>query len=217
MESQTTIHQAIDRLSADGFIGYPTETVWGLGACANRPIAVTRLSAWKRRSADQPLTVLVASAAAAIRLGCRIDNQANRLIEAFWPGPMTLVVPCERRFAPGVARSDGALGLRCSEHPIAVSLVAALDEAGLGPLTSTSLNRSGDAPVTDADAATSIQRAGPEVGFDAPLLFMTLASGEQCDAGAARPSMVVDCTGSMPEIIRAGEIRGETLERVLAR
>ena len=73
MDFQTTIGDAITRLAADGFVAYPTETVWGLGACADRPLAVERLMRWKRRSMDAPLAVLLPSAAVAPEIGCLIE------------------------------------------------------------------------------------------------------------------------------------------------
>lgn len=215
-ETPDSLDVAVERLSAGGLLAYPTETVWGLGACADRPMAIDRLFAWKGRRSDQPLAVLVRSTESALRLGCQLDECAWRLARAFWPGPLTIVVPCTNRFAPGVAREDGALGLRCSPHPIARLLVTALDDAGLGPLTSTSLNRSGDAPAVDVDAAEAMMVGGPEDGLESPLLFATLESGALCDAGAARPSSVVDCTAPTPRILRAGAIEAESLEKVWA-
>jgi L-threonylcarbamoyladenylate synthase len=221
LASQPTIHEsleaAVERLSAEGLVAYPTETIWGLGACADRPQAVARLFAWKGRRNDQPMSVLVRSIESAIRIGCRLDERAERLARAFWPGPLTIVVSCERRFASGVARGDGALGLRCSSHPIAGLLATALDDAGLGPLTSTSLNRTGCTPAVDVAAAEAMTSGGREDGLESPLLFSTLESGLVCDAGAERPSSVVDCTGPEPKILRAGAIEADRLEKAWAR
>jgi L-threonylcarbamoyladenylate synthase len=211
MDSRTAIRDAVARLAADGFVAYPTETVWGLGACADRPKAIERLMTWKRRPSDAPLAVLVPSADAALELGCEVDERTRRLMEAFWPGPLMLVVPCRKRFATGVARGDGALGLRCSPHPLARALVAAVGEAGLGPLTSTSLNRAGEPPARDLEAAAA--RIG-EAADDADdrLAFPLLVSAVGQDAGGSAPSSVVDCTGSVPKIIRVGAIERELLE-----
>jgi L-threonylcarbamoyladenylate synthase len=206
--SRTTITNAVARLSADGFVAYPTETVWGLGACADRPRAIERLTTWKRRSNDAPLAVLVASIDAALELGCEVDEAARRLMETFWPGPLTLVVPCRKRFAMGVARADGALGLRCSSHPLASELVVAIGEAGLGPLTSTSLNRAGEPPARDLDAAVAQIEENADDELGSPLLVSALG----LDAGGSAPSSVVDCTGSVPKIVRAGAIERESLE-----
>ena len=208
MGSRTPIINAVARLAADGFVAYPTETVWGLGACADRPRAIERLTTWKRRSNDAPLAVLVASIDAALELGCEVDETAKRLMETFWPGPLTIVVPCRKRFAMGVARSDGALGLRCSSHPLASELVVAVGEAGLGPLTSTSLNRAGEPPARDLKAAVAQIEENADDELGSPLLVSALGH----DAGGSAPSSVVDCTGSVPKIVRAGAIERESLE-----
>lgn len=218
MDFRRTIGAALVRLEADGFLAYPTETVWGLGACADRPMAIERLMAWKRRSTDAPLAVLVPSADLVPLLGCQIESSAQRLMEAFWPGPLTIVVPCRKRFAQGVARGDGALGLRCSPHPLAHALAIAVWEAGLGPLTSTSLNRAGESPVIDLEAATAEAgmsddpAADPEAALRSPLLVS--ASGH--DAGGSAASSVVDCTGAVPKIVRLGAIERESLEKFFA-
>ena len=149
---ETDVRTASNWLRRGGFVAYPTETVWGLGACADQPRAIERLMDWKGRGQDAPRAVLVSSPDAAKRLGCELPPPVLRLMAAFWPGPLMLVVPCAGRCAPGVARSDGALGLRCSPHPTAAGLVRALEEGGLGPLTSTSLNRSGEPPARNATA-----------------------------------------------------------------
>jgi len=209
VDFQTTIGDAITRLAADGFVAYPTETVWGLGACADRPRAIERLMKWKRRSTDAPLAVLVPSAAVALDMGCLIEPRVQRLMEAFWPGPLTIVVPCRRQFAKGVARSDGALGLRCSPHPLAQALALAVFEAGLGPLTSTSLNRAGESPAADRAAAMAMIDVDPDDGLGGPLLV----SASDHDAGGSAASSVVDCTGPLPSIIRVGAIERESLEK----
>jgi L-threonylcarbamoyladenylate synthase len=212
VDFEISIEDAIARLASDGFVAYPTETVWGLGACADRPIAFERLMTWKRRSSDAPIAVLVPSADAAREMDCQIDSRAQRLMEAFWPGPLTIVVPCRRAFAAGVARSDGALGLRCSSHPLAHALALAVCKAGLGPLTSTSLNRSGEAPATDQGEASERIAEGLCQNRDADLRFPLQVSALGQDAGGSAASSVVDCTGSVPEVIRVGAIERETLE-----
>jgi L-threonylcarbamoyladenylate synthase len=204
------LQMAVARLADDGFIAYPTETVWGLGACADRPNAVRRLVDWKGRTEDAPMSVLVASLEAAIELGCEVEGAAQQLAKAFWPGPLTLVVPCKRRFARGVEREDGALGLRCSSHPVAHALAEAVHCAGLGPLTSTSMNRSGEPPAADRAAAEALvaDRSGDPASIDEPLIL----ADADIDAGAGAPSSVVDCTRAQPTVLRVGAIDRERLE-----
>lgn len=210
MTPASTIEQGVARLASNGFVAYPTETVWGLAVCANRPAAVERLIAWKGRSADAPMSVLVASAKEAIEIGCRLETAAQRLARAFWPGPLTLVVPCDRRFAPGVSGADGALGLRCSSHPLARSLALASRAGGVAPLTSTSCNRSGEEPAVSFDAARDMIGDARETDLGAPGIVFEVGR----DAGGAAPSSVVDCRGARPEILRAGAIDTAALEEV---
>jgi len=207
------LESALDRLSRDGFVAYPTETVWGLGACADREAAIRRIFAWKGRSDGSPLAVLVTSVGAAEAIGCALDVRARRLAERFWPGPLMLVVPCRGRFAPGVARADGALGLRCSPHPIAAGLADRLERAGFGPLTSTSLNPSGRPPAANrAEAIGLVGPAGDARDLDQPLLV----APPGYDAGGGAPSTVVDCTQPRPGVLRVGAIAREAIEAVVS-
>jgi L-threonylcarbamoyladenylate synthase len=208
VELPETIEQGVARLEADGFVAYPTETVWGLAAPANRSDAVARLIEWKGRDFDTPMSVLVASVDEASQIGCRLDGSARDLAAAFWPGPLTLVLPCDGRFAPGVARSDGALGLRCSPHPVARALAIAARDAGLAPLTSTSFNRTGESPAVDLDSARALAAGGHALDLASPEIVFV--AGE--DAGSGGPSSVVDCTGPRPKILRVGAIDRASLE-----
>jgi L-threonylcarbamoyladenylate synthase len=202
---------AVAHLGKDGFIAYPTETVWGLGACADRPRAVARLMAWKGRAEEAPMSVLVPSVDVAEQWGCRLEGPARELADAFWPGPVTLVVPCAHSFAPGIEGKRGTLGLRCSSHPVAHALSLAVARAGLGPLTSTSMNRTGEPPARDL-AAARVLSAGP-----CDLGKPWLVSDPAHDAGGGRPSSVVDCTATPPEILRAGAIDAARLEETWSR
>ena len=211
------VASAIAHLSSDGFIAYPTETVWGLGACADRPRAVERLMAWKGRAENAPMSILVPSLEVALDLGCVAPESARRLALAFWPGPLTLVVPCEKSFSDAVVREDGAVGLRCSPHPIARALALAVHRAALGPLSSTSMNRSGEPPAADRAAAQELI-ADREIEESArPLLIAAQAGAISDDAGGEIPSSVVDCTGATPRVLRAGAIGRDRLEEIWSR
>jgi L-threonylcarbamoyladenylate synthase len=199
--------EAVAHVAAGRLLAFPTETLWGLGADARSEEAVARLRSWKKRDDDQPLSVLVTGADALPALGIDAARLARELADTFWPGPLTLVLPCRQRFAIGVARADGALGVRCSPHPVAGALARALQAAGVGPITATSLNRHGDPPArTRADAATACSS-----GDDAPLLF----AGDGLDAGGGRPSTVVDLTGAKPVVLRWGALGRDFLVPLL--
>jgi len=122
------ISEALDRLADRGLVAYPTETVWGLGALARSAQAVGTLRAWKGRGAAHAISVLVGNSAAIESGGFVVDDRVRRLAAAFWPGPLTIVLRCREIYAPGIANADGAIGVRCSPHPVASALatIAAL-------------------------------------------------------------------------------------------
>jgi L-threonylcarbamoyladenylate synthase len=136
-----------------------------------------------------------------------VGRAARRLASEFWPGPLTLVFECGTRFADGVARADGAIGVRCSSHPVAAALARRLAQEGIGPITSTSLNRHGEPP---ADSRTTA-RALCAPGLAGPRLFDL----EGAEAGGFRESTVVDVTGDRPQVLRWGGLPKPVLEPVL--
>lgn len=201
------IGDAVGWVGDGRLLAYPTETVWGLGADASSADAVARLRRWKGRDDGTPISVLVASADAAKRQGCEIGPAAARLAAAFWPGPLTLVVPSSLPLAPGVARDDGAVGLRCSSHPLTALLVRRLDGAGVGPLTATSLNRSGAEPARSREQAKALA----DGGADGPRLLEV----EGAEAGGEAESTVVDLVARSPRVLRWGAVREPELGPVL--
>ncbi|MBW2229544.1 MAG: L-threonylcarbamoyladenylate synthase [Deltaproteobacteria bacterium] len=198
---------AVAHLAQDGLVAFPTETVWGLAACARSSAAMNALRSWKGRDADQPVSLLIADAAVLAAEGLELSPLARRIIAAFWPGPLTLVIPAQAipadaALAAGVARDDGAVGVRCSSHPVAAALAGAAARAGLGPLTATSLNRSGQPPARDEAAARALC-----AGQRAPLVLDT--GGDAVSAGP--PTSVLDLTQDPPRILRVGAIDESTL------
>jgi L-threonylcarbamoyladenylate synthase len=184
---------ALDRVAEGGLIGFPTETSWGLGADARSDAALAALRRWKGRDTDKPISLLVSGEVDLARLGAKLSPAAKRLARAFWPGPLTLVVRCEARLARGLAGPKGAVGLRCSPHPVAAALAALATQRGVGPLTATSLNRSGE-PACETRAQAEACVAGE----------LLLVAGD--DAGAAPASSVIDATGDEPVVLRRGAI-----------
>ncbi len=200
------IGAAVRWLAAGGLVAYPTETVWGLAAAAESSVAMDRMRAWKGRAEDAPVAILVTGAAEAEALGCELAAPARRLAAGLWPGPLTLVVPCHRAFAAGVARADGAVGLRCSSHPLATALARRAAREGVGPLTATSLNHHGDPPArTRAEAALLCKDSEA----------LRLLEVEGAEAGGDAASTVVDLTGERPEVLRWGAIPRDEIEPLL--
>ncbi|HKA15304.1 MAG TPA: L-threonylcarbamoyladenylate synthase [Myxococcota bacterium] len=198
------LDDAVAWIAGGGVLAYPTETVWGLGADARSGAAVGRLRALKGRGDAAPISILVTGAGALAALGFRVDTAAQRLAHEFWPGPLTLVLPCGSAFAVGIAREDGAVGVRCSPHPVAGELAARCEEAGAGPLTATSCNASGAPPARTRAAARRVCGADPRVGV--------ISGGE---AGGEQPSTVVDVTGDAPRVLRWGAVPEAALRPVL--
>jgi len=195
-------------LSDGGLLAYPTETVWGLGADATSDAAIARLLRWKGRDESDPLAILVELAADLPRLGFEPGPEAKKLAALFWPGPLTLVLPCRGRFVAGVARADGAVGVRCSAHPLAAALARRLRADRVGPITATSLNRSGSPPArTRAEAE---QDCGSEP--EQPRLLDVKGA----EAGGDAASTVVDLTAARPVVLRWGAVAAEQLSPVLA-
>jgi L-threonylcarbamoyladenylate synthase len=181
-----------------GLLAYPTETVWGLGADAGSEAAVAQLLRWKGRRASDPLALLVGSLALAQELGFELGAAGRALAERFWPGPLTLVVRSRRSFAAGVARADGAVGLRCSSHPLAAALARRLLREGQAPLTATSLNRSGTPPARTRGEARAL--------CDGAQSEPRLLDVEGAEAGGEQASTVVDVTSGAPRVLRWGAV-----------
>jgi L-threonylcarbamoyladenylate synthase len=197
--------QALEVLSADGLVAFPTETVWGLAARAESPRAVSLLRAFKGRDAAKPVAVLIDGPGRLSEIGVELSQSAARLADAFWPGPLTLVATCSRALAPGVLAEDGTVGIRCSSHPVAAALAGGALDRGLGPVTATSLNRSGGEAARSADDALRIAALEPGI---------VVTRGE---AGGAEPSTVVDTTGSQLRVLREGAISERALRRAESR
>lgn len=183
-------------------MAFPTETVWGLAVRADSDLALSRLARWKGRSSDQPIAILVPESASLSELDFEVPELARELMERCWPGPLTLVLQCRRAFGRGIARSDGAVGVRCSSHPAASALCRASFEAGVGPLTATSLNRSGEpAANTCTEAEKLCQALRGERGIP------VYRGGYE--AGGEVASTVLDLSGPAPRLLRAGPVRVE--------
>jgi len=182
------LRQAVDLLRAESVVAFPTETVYGLGADAFSARAVGEIYRLKNRPSWNPLIVHVADVAAARRLAAAWPDAADRLAEAFWPGPLTLVV---RRAAhlTGVGAADRTIALRIPAHEVALRL---LEAAGL-PLAAPSANRSeGISPTT----AEHVLRSLPDV----PLVL---------DGGPSSwgiESTVLDLTTEVPTLLRPGAL-----------
>ncbi len=184
------IAQAADRLRAGAVIAFPTDTLYGVGARAADPAAVARLYQVKRRPAGQPMVWLVSDRAQVEQFAV-ISAAATELMERYWPGPLTLVLPAS-------LPTDGStIAVRAPDHDVALALLTSLGE----PIASSSANQAGQPPPVDADQVIA--------GFDDELDLVL--DGGPCRIG--QPSTILDLSGAMPRILRQGAIPSSELIR----
>lgn len=202
-EAEAAFGRVVAHLRGGGLLAYPTETVYGLGSRA-RAGEVRALAELKGRRPNKPFLLLVASREMAEAQGLAFNESASALARAFWPGPLTLVLPGGGGRLPDSLRGpEGGIAVRWTSHPHTARLVAALGE----PLTSTSANLPGVPPAPGADAiardfAAAI-RAGRLLVLDGGVL------------GNRPSSTVVDCTSPTPRVVRAGALPVGELRRAV--
>jgi L-threonylcarbamoyladenylate synthase len=193
-EARRAIPGVVRHLRSGGLLAYPTETVYGLGSRLHTP-DVQALASLKGRAAGKPFLLLVSSREMAEAQGLAFTDSARALARAFWPGPLTLVLPGGGGRLPDLLRGpEGGIAVRWTSHPLIVNLVADLAE----PLTSTSANLPGSQPAPGAEAVLRDFRDAVTSGR-----LMVLDGGV---LGNRPPSTVVDCTGPQPRVIRAGAV-----------
>ncbi|MGD0290948.1 MAG: L-threonylcarbamoyladenylate synthase [Candidatus Binataceae bacterium] len=199
-EADESIAEAIAALRAGEVIVYPTETFYGLGADAFAPAALERIFAIKGRDAAKAIALIAHDSAAAFAVAREVPQSARKLARAFWPGPLTLVMPARDGLPAALIGPDGGVGVRVSSHPVARALAQGLGRA----ITATSANRSGAAPArTIAEARSSLQAA-----------VKIFVEGGTLTGGA--PSTIVQCDSTGWRLLRAGAIRIDEVEAALS-
>jgi len=192
-------------LTSDRVLGYPTETVYGLGT-GPRADAVATLVRLKGRAPGKPFLLLISGRQMAIEWGLVFNAAAEALAEAFWPGPLTLVLPGGEGRLPGTLRGpEGGVAVRYTGHTLLARLIAGLAE----PLTSTSANRPGERPAPGAERL----RASFSSAVDSGELLI-LDGGV---LGNVPSSTVVDCTDTPTRLIREGALPRAELRRAVGR
>lgn len=194
--------QAARRLAEGGLVGLPTETVYGLGARADSDAAVAGIFAAKGRPADHPLIVHVPNVQEAQRFAARWDDAAQRLAAAFWPGPVTLIVPRRDGVAGAAAGGHVTIGLRCPAHPVAQALLRDAAALGVAGVAAPSANRFGR--VSPTQAAHVASEFGPG---------LLVLDGGACAIGIE--STIVDCSRGQPVLLRPGVLTRERLQQAL--
>jgi tRNA threonylcarbamoyl adenosine modification protein (Sua5/YciO/YrdC/YwlC family) len=192
------IEQAAQSARRGDLVVLPTDTVYGLGTDAFAGHGVAALLFAKGRGRDMPVPVLVGSPRTISGLTAGLPPAAHELVEAFWPGGLTVVVPQAPSLAWDLGETDGTVALRMPLHPVAIELLTMV-----GPMAVSSANRSGEPPATTADEAEA------QLGDSVSVYLDGGPSGE------AVPSSIVDLTGPVPLLLRAGAVGLDELRTVV--
>ena len=209
MPDQAAIAAAARALEAGRLVAFPTETVYGLGADAENPAAIAAIYAAKGRPSNHPVIVHLAPGADLTRWASDIPEAAHKLIAAFWPGPLTLILKRAANVPAAVAGGQDSIGLRCPSHPVAQALLLAF-RGGEGGIAAPSANRFGHVSPTTAAHVLDEFGSGP----DSPLAAVL-------DGGASEvgiESTIVDLSrmdSSGPALLRPGQISGQQIADVI--
>jgi len=199
--TQRQIEEAIGILKEGGIVAFPTDTVYGLAAAVTVPRAVERVYAAKQRPADMALPLLVADVDGIAGLATTVPPAAQRLIEVFLPGALTIVLTASSAVPETVTTAGGTVAVRIPAHPIPIALIRGTG----GPITGTSANVSGlPSPLTAAEVRSQF---GDEID-------LVIDNGEPCPGTA---STIIDVTGATPVILREGAISPARLREVLGK
>ena len=199
---EASVHAAAAALQRGELLGLPTETVYGLAADSDNDAAVAQIFAAKGRPANHPLIVHVADSQAITRYAKEVPVFAQQLIDAFWPGPLTVILPRLPHAARASTGGQDSVGLRCPSHPVAHAVLKACQQ--LQPpvwgVSAPSANKFGRvSPTTAAHVAT-------EFGDD-----LLVLDGGACAVGIE--STIVDCTRGVPVLLRPGAITRDDIAR----
>ncbi|WP_249316310.1 L-threonylcarbamoyladenylate synthase [Gehongia tenuis] len=197
--TETYIREAAKLLQRGEVVGMPTETVYGLAGDATNPEAVARIFAAKSRPSDNPLIVHIAAREQLEGLVRRVPEAARKAMEAFWPGPLTLIMPKGEKVGQAVTAGLDTVAVRWPAHPVAQRLILA---SGL-PIAAPSANTSGRPSTTEA------RHVLEDLGGKIPAIL---------DGGPSKvglESTVLDTTGEVPVVLRPGGVTAEELRGLL--
>jgi L-threonylcarbamoyladenylate synthase len=200
-DKMSIVREAVAVLSRGGLVAFPTETVYGLGADARRSSGVQKIFRAKGRPATNPLIVHIEGKDSARRFTTVWPKQADILADAFWPGPLTLVLPKGNLIVSDATAGRSTVGLRAPNHPLALELLKAFD----GPIAAPSANRSNHLSPTTAEHVRQ------ELGDAVDLIL----DGGPCQVGIE--STVLDLSSDRPTILRPGSITRDQIEAHIGR
>ncbi len=194
-QSDAALAQAVSALAADEVVAYPAETMYGLGVNPMSPLAIERLFEVKGRPESNPIPVIVADEDQMLALVRETSTETRKLMEKFWPGPLSLVLPRARVVPDVLTAGRDDICIRCPASPVARALCA---RYGRG-ITSTSANRSGEPPIQNVE---DLKLMGVSVAINVGTL----------DAGP--PSTIYDVASKA--VLRAGTISAAAIAACLA-
>jgi len=198
LDIQQQIEKGISILRQGGLVAYPTDTVYGLGACVSLPRAVERVYKVKERPWNMPLSLLLADTSQLTKTAALVPPTAWPLIHSFLPGALTIVLPKSSSVPDAITAGGTTIAVRIPAHPIPITLAA-----GLGaPIVGTSANLSGrPSPLTAEEVYSQL---GDKIDL--------IIDGGRCPGG--KESTIVDVTGETPIVLREGAISMEELGQV---
>ncbi|KGV01616.1 tRNA threonylcarbamoyl adenosine modification protein, Sua5/YciO/YrdC/YwlC family [Burkholderia pseudomallei MSHR4032] len=208
--SAEAIEDAAARLDAGELVAFPTETVYGLGADAQNPAAVARIYAAKGRPANHPVIVHLAPGSDPGYWVEALPADAKKLIDAFWPGPLTLILKRATHIPDAVSGGQESVGLRCPSHPVAQALLRAFDarRGGHGGVAAPSANRFGHVSPTTAqhvrdefgDAVHVLDGGPSDVGIESTILDLSRGFPALLRPGHVSPRQIADVLGVAPRL-----------------
>ena len=201
----TDTSTAAQALKAGKLVAFPTETVYGLGADAENEMAVARIYETKGRPADHPLIVHIASKAQLTDWASKVPAYASALADAYWPGPMTLILERSELAKDFVTGNQDSVGLRVPNHPVALELLKEFVQLGGKGVAAPSANRFGKVSPTTAKAVSEELGSYLEPGD-------LILDGGFSEVGIE--STIIDCRGAAPKILRPGSVTVEMIEQV---
>lgn len=234
-DDATSLAAGAQCIRAGGLLGLPTETVYGLAADADNDAAVAQIFTAKGRPADHPLIVHVADASAVAHYASEVPDFAQALMAAFWPGPLTLILPRRPGIANAAAGGNPTVGLRCPSHPVAQALLHTLlggPQVHRGLKEGQRPGASASSDVHEKELASDPHRSSRVWGLAAPSAnqfgrvspttaahvqgefgdALLILDGGPCSVGIE--SSIVDCTRGQPVLLRPGAITPQQIEAV---
>nr|WP_295973198.1 L-threonylcarbamoyladenylate synthase [uncultured Bacillus sp.] len=202
LENYPQIKQAADLLTKNEVVAFPTETVYGLGGNAKSDTAIGKIFAAKGRPSDNPLIIHIAERKQLDEFAAAVPEKAEKLMDHFWPGPLTVILPYKKGSLSDAATAGlNTVGIRMPDHPIALAIIR---KSGL-PIAAPSANKSGRPSPTSA-LHVKEDLAGKIAG---------IVDGGITGVGVE--STVIDCTADVPVILRPGGITKEQIESVIGK